>query len=144
MIARSSRNGPGRRRGFGLIEMAISGLLIAAAMAVTVQVVGRVATDRRSVARRERAVVEASNLMERIAARPFDQITAESLAALGLPEAARASLPGSTLDVKVADSPDAPARKRITVEIRWRDRSGQAESPVRLVAWSYRRGGPGR
>jgi hypothetical protein len=144
MIASSSRAGPGRRRGFGMIEMAISGLLIAAAMAVTVQVVGWVATDRRSVARRERAVVEASNLMERIAARSFDEMTPESLAAFGLPEAARDSLPGSVLEVKVADGADAPARKRITVEIRWRDRSGQAESPVRLVAWSYRRGGPGR
>ena len=144
MISRSSSHGPTRRRGFGLIEMAISGLLIAAAMAITVQVVGWVATDRRSVARRERAVVEASNLMERIAARPFDEITPESLAALELPEAARSSLPGSTLTATVAARDDAPAGKRITVEIRWRGRSGQAESPVRLVAWAYRKGGPGR
>jgi Tfp pilus assembly protein PilV len=144
MIVRSSRNGPIRRRGFGLIEMAISGLLLAAAMAATVQVVGWVALDRRSVARRERAVVEASNLMERIAARPFDEITPESLAALKLPEAARASLPGSVLSATVAAQDDAPARKRISVEIRWRDRSGNAGSPVRLVAWTYRKGGPVR
>jgi hypothetical protein len=127
-----------------MIEMAISGLLIAASMAATVQVVGWVATDRRAVGRRERAVVEASNLMERIAARPFEEITPESLAALKLPEAARASLPGSTLNATLAAMDDAPARKRITVEIRWRGRSGQSEAPVRLVAWTYRRGGPGR
>jgi Tfp pilus assembly protein PilV len=144
MIVRSSRNGPTRRRGFGLIEMAISGLLLAAAMAATVQVVGWVAADRRNVARRERAVVEASNLMERIAARPFDEITPESLAALKLPEAARTSHPGSNLKASVTAQEDAPARKRITVEIRWPDGSGTAGSPVRLVAWSYRKGAPSR
>jgi hypothetical protein len=144
MVANRSSPGRRRRRGFGTIEMAISGLMLAAAMAATVQIVGWVATERRAVARRERALVEASNLMERIAARPFGEITPAALARIRLPEAARAALPGSSLEALVADLDDSPARKRIVVEIRWRERSGRDEAPVRLVAWAYRRGGMGR
>ncbi len=69
-----------RRRGFGLVEMTIACVLLAAAMAATLQVVGWVALERRAVERRERAVLEASNLMERIAARPWDELTTEALA----------------------------------------------------------------
>jgi hypothetical protein len=140
MIANRSKTRASRRPGFGLIEMAVTGVLIAAAMAATLQVVGWVALERRAVERRERAVLEASNLMERIAARPWDELSAEALASTRLAGASAAFLPGSTLEIKVAPSEDAPARKRITVEVRWLDRSGRPEAPVRLVAWAYRRG----
>jgi hypothetical protein len=133
-----------RRSGFGLIEMAVTGILITAAMAATLQVVGWVAVQRRAVERRERAVLEASNLMERITARTWDELTNETLGSIKISEQTASFLPGSALELKVLPMEDAPTRKKITVEIRWSDRSGRAESPVRLVAWVYRRGGPGR
>jgi len=146
MIA--DRRDPGRsarrRRGFGLIEMAISTLLLAAAMVATAQVIGWVALEGRAVARRERAVREAANLMERLASRGWDDLSPDSLSNLRLSGPTAAALPGSALDVRVATIEDAPARKRVTVEIRWNDRSGRPEATVRLVAWSYRRGGESR
>jgi hypothetical protein len=141
MIANRPNLRAARRPGFGLIEMAIAGLLIAAAMAATLQVVGWVATERRAVERRERAVLEASNLLERITARPWDELSTEALGSIKLNEQASAFLPGSALALKVVPFEDAPSRKRITVELRWQDRSGRPEAPVRLVAWIYRRGG---
>ena len=144
MIANRSKSRGGRRPGFGLIEMAVTGVLIAAAMAATLQVVGFVALERRSVERRERAVLEASNLLERVAARPWDELSTEALGSIRMAEASAAFMPGSTLELKVVPHDDAPARKRITVEIRWLDRSGRPEAPVRLVAWAYRRGEPAR
>lgn len=140
MIASSLPAGSRRRRGFGLIEMAVTGLLIAVAMAATLQVVGWVAVDRRAVERRERAVLEASNLMERIASRPWAELSTESLSAIKLSEPSARFLPGSTLDLNVVPQEGEPARKKIVVEIRWHDRSGRDEAPVRLVAWTYRRG----
>ncbi len=144
MIANRSSPGPGRgrRRGFGLIEMAACGVMLAAAMVVTVQVVSWVAVERRAVGRRERAVREAANLLERAAARPWDELTPASLAGLRLSDSTAAALPGAGLEARVATSDDAPARKKITIEVRWRDRSGRPEAPVRLVTWAYRRGGP--
>ena len=124
--------------------MAVTGVLIAAAMAATLQVVGWVALERRAVERRERALVEASNLLERITARPWDDLSTEALKSMTISDSASSFLPGSALDVKVVPFEDLPARKKINLEIRWRDRSGRTESPVRLVAWVYRRGGTTR
>ena len=56
MIAHRSSLRRSRRSGFGLVEMAITGVLIAAGMAATVHVVGWIALERRAVERRERAV----------------------------------------------------------------------------------------
>ena len=144
MIAdRPRRPKPTRRRGFGLIEMAISSLMLAAAMAATLQVIGWVAFEARAVARRERAVREAVNLLERVAARPWDDLTTDALARLKISEATAAALPGSNLAIRVATVEAEPARKVITVEIRWNDRTGRPEAPVRLVAWSHQVSGGG-
>ena len=140
MIAHRSSRGESRRPGFGLIEMAITGVLIAAGMAATVHVVGWVALERRAVERRERAVLEASNLLERIDALTWDELTTESMGKVRMSESTAAFLPGPSLVLEVIPFDDAPARKKIVVEIRWRERSGRAEAPVRLVAWTYRRG----
>jgi hypothetical protein len=141
LVANQTRGRSHRRRGFGLIEMAITGLLVAVALTATLKVVGWVALERRSNARRERAVREASNLMERISARPWDGLLTESLAALRLPDAALRSLPEGAVTAQVDPVPGAPSRKRITLEIRWIGRAGQPDAPVRLVAWADRPGG---
>ena len=140
MIANRTKSRGLRRAGFGLIELALTGVLIAAAMAATVQVVGWVALERRAVERRQRALAEASNLLERIGSRPWDELTPEALGKVRMSESSAEFLPGSTLDLKVTSHDDAPARKKIVLEIRWRERSGRTESPVRLVSWTYRRG----
>jgi hypothetical protein len=142
IVARS----PARRRrsGFGLVEMALTGVLIAAAMAATLQVVGWVALDRRATERRERAVVEVANLMERVVAHPWEEIETDRLRSISISDSARSFLQSSTQIVKVEPFDDAPARKKITIELRWANRSGQAEAPVRLVAWIYRNGGSAR
>ena len=129
-----------RRRGFGLIELTITAIMALAAMAITVQLLGWVAAERRSVARRERALLEASNLLERLAARPWDALTADAARAVTLSAAARSALPGASLAIEVAPVAD-PEAKRVTVAITWRGRSGKAEAPARLVGWVYRRGG---
>lgn len=140
MTASRSRARP-TRRGFGLIEMTITVMLLGVGMVVTMQVVGWVANERRGVERRERAVLEASNLLERAAARPWDELTATALDALPLGEATARALPGASLAWKVAEVDGPAPSKRITVEIRWRNHSGNTEAPVRLVAWVYRREG---
>ena len=139
MIANSPSRGRSNR-GFGLIELSIAAVMLAAAMVATVQVVSWVALDRRAVERRERAVVEASNILERITARPWDELETEKLATIMLAEPTAACLPGGSLDIKASTIEGPPARKKLAIEIRWRDRSGRTESPVRIVTWVYRRG----
>jgi Tfp pilus assembly protein PilV len=139
MIANRSKSMQKRRSGFGLIEMAVAGTLIAAGMAATVQVVGWVALERKAVERRERAVLEAENLMERIVTWPWDELSTESMKRYSIRGSTAGFLRDPTLKVDVTPFEDAPARKKVVVEIRWLDRSGRPEAPVRIVAWAYRR-----
>jgi Tfp pilus assembly protein PilV len=140
MIKNRSKLTKARRSGFGLIEMTIAGVLIVVAMTVTVQIVGSIALERKAVERRERALLEAENVLERIVARPWNELTNESLSKSQLSSTTAGFLRSPTLKASVASFDDAPARKKVLVEIRWLDRSGHSEAPVRLVAWTYRRG----
>jgi len=144
MVANRSLLDRRDRRGFGLIEMAITGALIATAMLVTVQVVGWIALERKAVERRERALVEAENLLERVVAVSWGELSTESLKRFQIGSTTAAFLRNPKLDLNVTTIEDAPVRKKVMLEIRWNDRSGRPEAPVRLVTWVYRRGEAGR
>jgi hypothetical protein len=122
--------------------MAVSAVLVAAAMGVTVEVLAWVLAERRAVERRHRAVQEAANLMEHIAAEPWERVTPERARAGGLSPAPPAVLPGAEWRVSV-EAPAAPADlRRIAIRLRWRNRAGDWEAPVRLAAWVARRRSP--
>ena len=142
MIVTTPRTGPRRsrrRRGFGLIELTITAILAVTAMTVTVQLVGWVAAERRAALRRERALLEAGNLLERLAARPWEVLGTDPAhpPAVSLPESTRAVLPGASVAVEVHAVEGPVASKRVAVVIRWRDGTGTFEAPVRLVTWVY-------
>ncbi len=143
--ARQSRSDPvgvgrSRRRGSLLAELAISGALLMVAMALTVKVLSWVGTERHSFERRQCALLEAGNLMERLTARPFDAVTAAAGRQLTFSPTARNLLPGGELRVDVAENDPAggDGSKRIALQLRWRTRAGEWDAPVRLTSWIYR------
>lgn len=127
------------RGGSLLVESALALMMLVMAMTLTVQILAAAAAGRRAAEKRDRAVIEVANLMEQITARPFDQATPELAKSIPLSEGSRRSLPGAELKVAVADS--AQDARRIAIQLRWRARSGEWESPVVLVAWITREGG---
>jgi hypothetical protein len=133
------------RRGSILVEMTISAGMLAVVMALTVQVLGYAGQQRRSADQRQRAMIEAANLMERITAGPYDEVTPDRARGLTIAPATAASLPGAEWTVDVKDDPPGPGRsaKRIAVRLRWKGRSGEWEAPVRLTTW-IERGRPSR
>jgi prepilin-type N-terminal cleavage/methylation domain-containing protein len=134
-----------RRRGFTLVELSLTLAILAVAMSVTVQVLGGIAAQRRAIERRQYAAQEAANVLERFAARPFDGLTPEAARSVSLSDDARQALPGAELTVIVDDKAASPDSKRVAVRLRWRQRSGEWETPVRLTTWIERRGhGRGR
>ncbi|MDG3004019.1 type IV pilus modification PilV family protein [Paludisphaera mucosa] len=138
MIAARRRSA---RRGSLLIETAMSALMLMIAMTLITKVVASVASERRAWDRRRCATAEAANVMERLSARPFDALATGPVPGLALaPEAARA-LPGAELKADVvADDPAGGAgSKRIGLQLRWRNRSGGWDAPVRLTTWVHRR-----
>ena len=126
------------RRGFSLLEVGAAGILLVVMLAVCAQFFRATATQHREVQHRRTALRAADNVMERLCARPWQELTPESLAALQLDERIEQALPGSQLDVDVAPSEDDPNAKRITVVVRWPAVSDQPDRVVGLVAWKYR------
>lgn len=133
------------RRGSLLLEVAMSGVMLMIAMALTVKVLGWAGAERRAWDRRQWAAQEASNLMEEATSRPFEAVTASALKSLQLSPQARALLPAAELASEVAENDPAggPGSKRVAIRLRWHNRSGEWDAPVRLTSWIYR-GRPGR
>ena len=121
-----------RPRGYAILEIIGGVIVLGMALAVTVRLIGWVAAERRAAERRRWATLEAANVMERLAGRPWDDLTARSVAAEALGPTARDLLPGGRLGVRLTE---ADGLKRITIEVHWRGRSGTDETPVRLTAW---------
>ena len=115
------------------------------AMTLTVKVLGWVGVERRAWDRRQWAAQEISNLMEEAASRPFAEVSAAGLKGLALSPHARALLPGAELAAEVAENEPTggPGSKRVAIRLRWHNRSGEWDAPVRLTSWVYS-GRPGR
>ncbi len=132
-------------RGSLLVELVIAAGLLAVILSLTVKVLGQVGQQRRAAERRQRALVEASNAMERITARPYDEITSQNAGAVKLSPDATATLPGAELNVDVRDeSVSGVSSRRVAVRLRWRGSAGEWEAPVRLVTWIEPSPSPGR
>jgi Tfp pilus assembly protein PilV len=132
--------GKSRRRGYGMFEITISALLLVIAMGMMAEAVGWLATERRGAGRRQVALQEAANLMERLSARPWEDLTPDTARSLTLTRSSTSLLRDATLDVAITASAGDPSAKRITILIRWGDSSGNTAAPVRLVAWVHRHG----
>jgi hypothetical protein len=120
------------RRGSLLAEVAMATVMVMIAMTLTIKVLGYVGSQRRAAEHRQRAVQEAGNVLERITAYPYDEITAERARQMVLAPSAQPSLPGAELSVAVAEEQPGAGRsaKRIAVRLRWHGRSGEWETWV--------------
>jgi hypothetical protein len=141
----SKDRGPWARRGSLLAEVAMSGAMLMIAMALTVKVLGWVGLERKVWDRRQWAAQEAANLMEEVTSRPFEEVNAESTKKLALSPEARRLLPDAELKLEIGENDQAggAGSKRVALQLRWHNRSGEWDAPVRLVSWIYR-GRPGR
>jgi Tfp pilus assembly protein PilV len=130
---------PARRRGFTLIETGIAAVMLAVAMGLTVQVIAWVAAERRASERRRCAVQEVANVMERVTARTQAHLTPEAARDFQLSEPARGVLPGAELSVSMEEIP--AGSRRVSIRLRWKNRGGEWDAPVRLSSWVGRRNG---
>ncbi len=131
-----------RRRGLSLLELTVATIILGTLMGLCLKWV--VATDgqKREAQWRAAAMREAANTMERLAARSWEELSAEVAAKWALSEEARQSLPDGALAVQVTPAAGAagdPESKEIAVTVRWRPRPETPEARVRLVAWKFRK-----
>lgn len=127
------------RAAFTLFELAISAILLAAVMVSAIPALSWIVRVRQSAERRQAATLEVGNLMEQVAALPWEEITAERLAAVRLTEPVSQHLPAAELKVTVSIVETDPDAKRVFIELRWHEsRAESAPTSIRLAAWIYR------
>jgi|CXWL01.1.fsa_nt_gi hypothetical protein len=125
-----------RPRGTITHEATMAIVMATAVIAGTAQVLAVVSHQRRDLDRRSAAIREAGNLLEEIAARPWDELTNEKLSALELSDECRAVLREPRLRIAVDPEPET-AGKHIRVEIDWLTGQEQRALPLRLATWRY-------
>ena len=130
---------PRARRAFTMIEVVVTALILVIAMSLTMKLLAWVAHERREAERRLCAIAEVANTMERFAARPLDEVTEQSARSLKISETTREALPDAELKVNVDDKAAGDDSKRIVVQLRWRNRAGEWNAPVRLTSWISKR-----
>ena len=112
-------------------------LLVLVFMAVS-QLVAVVGLQRREAHLRRLATLEAANTLERVVARPWDQLSSDELAGLTLSEPAARRLSDPRLRVDIEPLPGSPAAIKISVRVDWINSAGDRGPPVELVAWRHR------
>jgi prepilin-type N-terminal cleavage/methylation domain-containing protein len=127
------------RRGMSLIELTVASAVVTAMLAIAVQMLVAVAAQRRASDQRQFATLELANVMERLAARPWAELTAEAAAGEQPSAAVRTLLTGVELKVDVSTPAAEPDAKRLSASLRWQDRSGGYLPPVTITTWKYRR-----
>ena len=126
------------RRGMMMIELAVAGALLGTLLVVCLQLLSAAAAQRRAADQRQCALVELGNVMERLAARPWAELTTTAVAQERLSPSADRQLPGAELKIEVFTLADEPNAKRITAALRWQDRSGQLGIPLTISTWKYK------
>ena len=126
------------RRGMMMVEVAVAGALAGTLLILCLQLLSAALAQRHAADQRQGALMELGNVMEQITARPWAQLTTARLSRDTLSPSANRQLPDAELKIDVSTSGGQPDAKRITVAIRWRDRSGQFMAPVTLTTWKYK------
>jgi type II secretory pathway pseudopilin PulG len=128
-----------RRRGYNIIELTVATVILVAVMGVSLKWFVATARQRRAADCRQAALREAANAMERLAARPWEELTPEGVSKLATSLPPDPSLPGGQVLAEVKGPGGEPEGKFLTVTVRWRPRAEAPPEQVRLVAWKYRR-----
>jgi type II secretory pathway pseudopilin PulG len=126
-----------RRRGMTLFELVAAAAVLGALLVVCVQLLAATTQQRRIADQRQLALLEVQNTIERLAARPWNELTPQTAAGKLSPALSR-RLPDAELKVEVTASVAEPQAKRIAVSLRWKDYSGQFTKPVTIVTWRWK------
>jgi prepilin-type N-terminal cleavage/methylation domain-containing protein len=131
------------RRGMTLMELVVACVLLGTLLVVCLQLLGAVAALWRSTDQRQAALIELQNVLDRVAARPWADLTEKNLAAERVSDSVKKLLTDAELKIEVSEPALLPPlkehrAKRIAVSLRWRDfRSGQFLDPVTIATWRY-------
>jgi len=124
------------RCGALLLELLISGAVLGVVVGAAIPTLAWISRERQYSRQRQAAQLEVGNLMERLTALEWNELTPERGAQAGLSPSLREQVPDAKLTVAVTDDSQAGAR-RVFIELEWEVVPGRPAPPVRLVSWVY-------
>lgn len=127
------------RCGSLLIELVISGLLLGIVMSAIIPTLGWLVRERKTSQERQAAILEVGNLMERVSALGWEELTPERAAQFKVTDALARQLPDAKLAISI-EVEDAENAKRVLIELTWEIARGHPSPAVRMATWVYRRG----
>ncbi|MFN0055115.1 MAG: hypothetical protein ACKV0T_23320 [Planctomycetales bacterium] len=123
--------------GFSLVELTIAAVLTSTILISSIPAMGWVLRMRQASERRQAALICADNLLERLIALPFDELTLERAEQIADEGESHRQWPQAEWRLEV-DPTDGDLAKRIVVELRWEERvTATPSSNVRLATWVY-------
>lgn len=114
-------------------------MMLGSLMAGLVPLLSWVHAQRRAADARQIAVHEVANVMERFSTRDWNDMTQAAADAVKLTPEAAGLLQEPQLKVIVEAVSKPSIAKRVTVELRWKNRQGNGVSPARLTSFVYHR-----
>jgi hypothetical protein len=129
-----------RKRGSLLLDATMATALLGVVMVVTMQVIDRIASQRRAADRRQFATQCVANTLEQLSLRTWDELAPGPIAVPPLDTSTQSVLPGARLSARSTNNASALALRRIAIELSWSDQSGAPPNVVRLVTWIARAG----
>lgn len=119
------------RRGFTVLEGLVALVVLGATLTAVAQVSRMLGQQQRRMDDAQAGLLQAGNLLERLVALPWDELTAE--AAQRLADEA----PETRFVVTIDETADGPPAKRIVVRTA-AESSPAPQRPLQLTTWVYR------
>jgi len=127
----------GKRRAISIVEMVAGMAIMTVTIVLVAQVYVLVQRAARVVERRQVATVAAANVLERVAGTPWNQLDQSLVTDWELAPDAQSLLPNGALTIRIKESQDGLASKRIEVGVSWSEALGTQPGCVCLVMWRY-------
>ena len=125
------------RRGFTLVELISTCVLLGVVFSVSIPLLVTVARERLSAEQRQFALQHATNLLERAVVQDWSELPPGEQTLTAAPPDVLAMLPGLERQLTVTELSDEPRSKQVAVSIRWQGRAGHPVAPLALSAWVY-------
>ena len=120
--------------------MMVSGVLLMTVFMVVVPSIYWVHREQRQTEQRQVALTEVENLMERIAALSYSEISQSVVDKYVIPESVLRQLSNADLKIQIQETKVLPPMKKIQIELTWQGQPGQKIRPVRLISWVSAKG----
>lgn len=124
-----------------MAEVLAAAALMSVVTVIALPIVSSVAAVREESVKRNQAVIEVANVMERVAAlRRSGPVSVAELGSLTVSDSITDLLDDHQLAITLGEPGGTPPARELTVSLSWRNDAGDRVAPVTVTAFVYEKG----